>query len=284
MSTVSSYYLYQKYEKRGNQPWLPSYPNVWSIDGDGTMPVIKKMDADPECPIYRWTPTEDTICVEGQYRTTTSDTFYCGGESGYDKYVDVYTEYSQDGIHWTPIETASTLVEEESEDCGYVPLRYIFLMSDGYYSGECNSSSAVSQSDITNIHPQTYLKDARIGKCVTTISANAFERTYAMTGVTIGKNVTSIGREAFYYATGLTSVEIPSGVTSIGHAAFRYCTSLNSITCLATTPPRLVAESERQRVFEYTNNCPIYVPVASVDTYKAASGWSTYASRIQAIP
>jgi hypothetical protein len=30
--------------------------------------------------------------------------------------------------------------------------------------------------------------------------------------------------------------------------------------------------------------CIIYVPSASVDTYKAASGWSTYASRIQAIP
>lgn len=127
MSTVASYYLYQKYEKRGNQPWLPSYPNVWSIDGDGTMPVVKKMDADPDCPIYRWTPTEDTICIEGQYRTTTSDTFYCSGESGYDKYVDVYTEYSEDGIHWATIETAATLVEEESEDCGFVPYQKRYL-------------------------------------------------------------------------------------------------------------------------------------------------------------
>jgi hypothetical protein len=37
-------------------------------------------------------------------------------------------------------------------------------------------------------------------------------------------------------------------------------------------------------VFNYTNNCPIYVPSASVETYKSASGWSGYASRIQAIP
>jgi hypothetical protein len=35
--------------------------------------------------------------------------------------------------------------------------------------------------------------------------------------------------------------------------------------------------------FSITNNCPIYVPSASVDTYKAASGWSTYASRIHEI-
>ena len=37
-------------------------------------------------------------------------------------------------------------------------------------------------------------------------------------------------------------------------------------------------------VFNYTNDCPIYVPAGSVDVYKDAEGWSEYASRIQAIP
>ncbi len=53
---------------------------------------------------------------------------------------------------------------------------------------------------------------------------------------------------------------------------------MSSITCNATTPPALGTD-----VFANTNNCPIYVPAASVETYKAASGWSGYASRIQAI-
>jgi len=35
--------------------------------------------------------------------------------------------------------------------------------------------------------------------------------------------------------------------------------------------------------FDSTNNCQIYVPAASVDAYKAATNWSSYASRIQAI-
>jgi hypothetical protein len=35
--------------------------------------------------------------------------------------------------------------------------------------------------------------------------------------------------------------------------------------------------------FNDTNNCPIYVPSESVETYKAASNWSSYASRIQSI-
>jgi hypothetical protein len=55
---------------------------------------------------------------------------------------------------------------------------------------------------------------------------------------------------------------------------------LTSITCNATTPPTL----EDAFAFENTDNCPIYVPAESVDTYKAASGWSTYADRIQPIP
>ena len=61
---------------------------------------------------------------------------------------------------------------------------------------------------------------------------------------------------------------------------FKGCSGLESSTILATTPPTMGDFN----IFSNTNNCPIYVPTASVDTYKAASGWSTYESRIQAIP
>ena len=97
---------------------------------------------------------------------------------------------------------------------------------------------------------------------------------------TIPSDVTVIGYGAFYGCTSLTSVTIPSGVTSIGGSAFYNCTGLTSVTVLATTPPNLNGANH----FNNTNNCPIYVPAASVETYKAASVWSTYASRITAIP
>ena len=52
--------------------------------------------------------------------------------------------------------------------------------------------------------------------------------------------------------------------------------ALLSLTIQALTPPTL------------SNTLPttvaIYVPASAIDTYKAASGWSTYASQIQAIP
>lgn len=97
---------------------------------------------------------------------------------------------------------------------------------------------------------------------------------------TIPSDVTVIGSSAFYGCTSLTSVTIHSGVTSIGNLAFYNCTGLTSVTVLATTPPNLNGANH----FNNTNNCPIYVPAASVETYKAASVWSTYASRITAIP
>ena len=95
--------------------------------------------------------------------------------------------------------------------------------------------------------------------------------------VELGASLTEIKNEAFYQCTSLTSVTL-GNITSIGNTAFYGCSGLTSITIKAITPPTL-----RYDVFTNTNNCPIYVPAQSVDTYKSASGWSTYASRIQAI-
>ena len=69
-------------------------------------------------------------------------------------------------------------------------------------------------------------------------------------------------------------------VTRVGDYAFDYCTNLTSVTILATTPPTGVS----QYTFMSTPDAIVYVPSGSVDTYKAAGGWSQYASRIQAIP
>lgn len=87
---------------------------------------------------------------------------------------------------------------------------------------------------------------------------------------------------AFHDYTALTSVTIPASVTIISERAFRDCTSLQSITCYGNTPPNMSYTISTQAPFYNTNNCPIYVPAASVDAYKTA--WPAYASRIQAIP
>jgi len=66
-------------------------------------------------------------------------------------------------------------------------------------------------------------------------------------------------------------------VVTIGDNAFKFSSSLTSITDEAVAPPTLGGSS----VFDDTNNCPIYVPIQSVATYKAAANWSEYQARIQ---
>ena len=122
-------------------------------------------------------------------------------------------------------------------------------------------------------------KNTIIPEGITSIGQAAFLECSGLTSITIPNSVTSIGDGAFNGCRGLTSINIPSGVTTIGDSAFNLCSYLTSITVEATTPPTLGSST-----FLNTNNCPIYVPAASVETYKAASNWSYYASRIQAIP
>jgi len=149
----------------------------------------------------------------------------------------------------------------------------------------CSSFTSVTiPSSVTSIGTNAFagcsgLTSVTIPSSVTSIGTNAFGGCSSLTSVTIPSSVTSIGGGAFYDCDGLTSVTIGDGVTSIGYGAFQECSGLTSVTVNATTPPTLDGEA-----FYDTNNCPIYVPSASVDTYKAATNWSTYASRIQAIP
>ena len=148
----------------------------------------------------------------------------------------------------------------------------------------CYSLTSIDiPSGVTSIVGHTFdgchgLTSVTIPNSVTSIGTQAFLHCSSLTSVTIPSSVTSIGLQAFGSCTGLTSINIPSGVTTINEGAFISCKSLTSITINATTPPTL-----GNNAFNITNNCPIYVPAASVNAYKAASGWSTYSSRIQAI-
>lgn len=131
-----------------------------------------------------------------------------------------------------------------------------------------------------------HLTALTIGDGVVTIGEDAFTSCYGLTSLTIGSSVTTIGNKAFQYCSGLTSVEIPSSVTSIGYFGFRSCNHLQSITCYATTPPVLGVyfhDISEVKVFDSTNNCPIYVPCESLYMYQSSSSWSKYADRIHPI-
>ena len=146
----------------------------------------------------------------------------------------------------------------------------------------CSSLSSVTiPSSVTSISASAFagctrLSSVTIPNGVVSIGDYAFSAcsSYRFTSVTIPNSVTTLGYGSFKSCSELKTVTIGSGVTSIGGEAFGSCYQLNSITVNAVTPPALGANA-----FYSTNDCPIYVPCASVDAYKSA--WSTYADRIR---
>lgn len=121
------------------------------------------------------------------------------------------------------------------------------------------------------------LRNVSLPNSITDIPDSTFNACSSLTNIIIPNSVTRISSSAFYNCN-LSSINIPSGVTFIGDEAFARNSGMTSVTVNAITPPTLGSKA-----FDYTNNCPIYVPCESVEAYKAASDWRSYASRIYGI-
>lgn len=183
--------------------------------------------------------------------------------------------------------SVTSIGESAFQDCSSLTTVTIpnGVTSIGYRAFEnCSGLISVIISDsVTSIGNQAFnnctgLTSVTIGNGVTSIGNYAFASCSGLTSVTIGSGVTTIGYSAFNGCRSLTSITIPDSVTSIDQYTFADCNSLTSVTVEATTPPTLGSDA-----FYNTNNCYIYVPVGTSNTYKAASGWSDYSSRIHEI-
>ena len=151
---------------------------------------------------------------------------------------------------------------------------------------DCNSLTSVEiPNSVTSIGNSAFsncssLPSVTIPNSVTSIGSSAFSNCTSLSSVTIPNSVTSIGSSAFSRCTSLTSIEIPSSVTVMEYSIFSFCNNLTRVTVWANTPPTLGFGA-----FSNTaSNLVIYVPSGSVNAYKAAKNWSTYSSKIQAIP
>ncbi len=114
---------------------------------------------------------------------------------------------------------------------------------------------------------------------VTTIGQDTFEACNYMTSVNLPDSLISIGQDAFKSCSRLVSIVIPKNVTTIGSYSFYNSPQLRSITFKSVNPPTLGGNS-----FESNNaNRKIYVPAQSVDKYKTANVWSSYANAIEPI-
>jgi len=216
---------------------------------------------------YMWVlKTDKSECVTITRRWVDSG-YTCSGESGYDKYLVQKEQIWDDDLGWVdtdPLITAATLVEKDSEDCGFVPPplidgMYQFTLDDSsIVSAECDATSAITSGQVQTY--RTRIVSVIIGDCARSIGDTAFNNCHYITSMTISNSVTviggvslscqgllrlnsdvdgvfnlpnhvtSIGTAAFEYCYGLTSIDIPSGVTSISDSTFFGCRNLASVT------------------------------------------------------
>jgi hypothetical protein len=137
----------------------------------------------------------------------------------------------------------------------------------------------IFSDEVTNI-PQYFLsgysKVAEVNlENVTTLAGNALRSSGLVRAVL--PNLTTLGGSDFRESSNLEMVELGAGLTSSMSWTFYQCKKLATLIMRATTPPTADANT-----FSGTklSSGVIYVPDASVDAYKAATNWSTYADRI----
>lgn len=100
---------------------------------------------------------------------------------------------------------------------------------------------------------------------------------YTARDVVIPSGVTTISTGAFSYNQRVSTFIIPSSVTTISTSAFSYCNGATEFHFKSSTPPTLA----NANAFTGTSSASVfYVPSASLDAYKTANNWSTYASRM----
>ena len=150
----------------------------------------------------------------------------------------------------------------------------------------CSSLASIDIPDsVTSIGTSAFqncssLVSIDLPDSVTSIKNNTFQNCTGLESIDLPDSLTSIDQYAFSGCPKLVSIDIPDSVTSIGTSAFANCSKLTSITCRATIPPTIQANT----LTSVPSRASIYVPAESVEAYKAAANWSARADYIKAIP
>ena len=122
-----------------------------------------------------------------------------------------------------------------------------------------------------------------IPNSVTSIGDGAFYCCSSLTSVTIPNSVTSIGNSAFYDCSSLTSVTIPNSMTSIGSSAFAGCDKLKGVVSFIEEPFVIDGLSSSNPCFSTSafEKAMLYVPVGTINKYKATAGWQDFAHIVE---
>lgn len=121
----------------------------------------------------------------------------------------------------------------------------------------------------------TQIRSVTLPQSCTAIKVSGFAGAVRLESISLPDTFTRVEQNAFSNCFALQNIIFPARLSSIGARVLQGCTSLQWVKMLPVTPPTWGA------LFfgDTTLTFPIYVPDESLEAYKTATGWSTYAER-----
>lgn len=138
------------------------------------------------------------------------------------------------------------------------------------------NSRVIGSNLVTGTIYTLYVTKAILGKNVLEVGSYSFDGFTSMYDMIIGQGVSTLGSFSIYACSLITSLIIPSSVTEIRFNAFRG-SGLKELHVKPEEPPTL----DSAGLADVPSDCVIYVPVGKLDTYKNATNWSKFDSKMR---
>ena len=305
--STNKYYLYKKQRrvKNSSDAWEDVIPTEYSIDGGGTQPLVLAEADSEDCgyspvivPQYKWVNMNintDYYCADCSSSTDKPKIEYrvsggsiTSGANCNDSSVLAASDYSNANIEYAKVGTCITSIGFQAFK-GRTSLTQVLIPDSVTSIGAEALSGCTGLVDFTMPNSITSIGGNAFAGCIqlnkvnlpnslTSLGSNAFTNCKNFNTINIPNSLTYIPNSCFSYCDGLTDIYIPSGVTSIGGYAFYTNGQIYNITIYAATPPSIGDSIVNASKID---NLKIYVPAASVETYKTA--WAAYSSKIYPI-
>jgi hypothetical protein len=193
---------------------------------------------------------------------------------------------SEDGILFSKdLETIIRYPQAKTRTT-YTVSNTVKTIGEDAFSSADNLTSIELGSGVTTIKTHAFykmrsLQSIVIPNQVTTMELYAFRECSALESVVLGSGLTTIESYAFDAFVSLQSIIIPLGITAIRYGAFYNCNQLSQVYILRTLQDELITAG--LFILTYTSSTlKINFPnQATVDAYKTAAYWVSYASKMQ---
>lgn len=138
-----------------------------------------------------------------------------------------------------------------------------------------DSLTSIEQCAFANC---TSLIDIKLKEGLTTIGIQSFYGCTSLSKIELPKSLTNIGSQAFQNCTSLGNITIPHNVSNWGKECFYGCTSLKEVHYKRAVLPSLATSV---RLIEDNNQCTLFVPTGSKESYEASSNWNNFSAIVE---